>query len=113
MAYVLQLQLQNINELLQLNDTVYYVPAGGSTTMDAVLIGTCSFIDVANNTIRVSGDLNINPPSANDYLFFTKDNNANLSSIKGYYAEVKIINNDYSNYSELFQVGLGVEESSK
>ncbi|MDB0027190.1 hypothetical protein N9D80_01380 [Flavobacteriales bacterium] len=113
MAYVLQLQLQNINELLQLNDSVYYMPAGGSATMDAVLIGTCSFIDAANNTIRVSGDLNINPPSANDYLFFTKDNNANLSSIKGYYAEVKIINNDYSNYSELFQVGLGVEESSK
>lgn len=113
MAYVLQLQLQNINELLQLNDSVYYMPSTGSTTIDAVLIGTCSFIDRSNNTIRVSGSLNINPPSTNDYIFFTKNNNENLSSIKGYYAEVKMTNDNYNEYSELFQVGLSVEESSK
>ena len=46
-------------------------------------------------------------------IFFTKDNDVNQGSIKGYYAEVKISNNDNTNYSELFEVGLGVEESSK
>mgnify|MGYP001121028689 CR=1 FL=1 len=113
MAYVLQLQIQNINELLQLNDNVYYIPNGLNSGLDAVLIGTCSYIDEQLGIIRVSGDLNINPPGANDYIFFTKDNDVNQGSIKGYYAEVKISNNDNTNYSELFEVGLGVEESSK
>jgi hypothetical protein len=113
MAYVLQLQIQNVNELLQVNDNVYYIPNGQNSGLEAVLIGACSYINADAGIIRVSGNLNINPPTTNDYVFFTKDNAANQNKVKGYYAEVKMINNNSNDYSELFQVGLGIEESSK
>lgn len=113
MSYVLQLQIQNINELLQIGDSVYYIPNGQNSGLSAVLIGTCSYINTDQSAIRVSGSLSIDPPTAGDYIFFTKNNAAHQGSVKGYYAEVKMINNNYDEYSELFQVGLGVEESSK
>jgi hypothetical protein len=113
MSYVLQLQIQNINELLQVGDSIYYIPNGQNSGLSAVLIGSCSYINADQSTIRVSGSLSIDPPTAGDYIFFTKDNAAHQGSVKGYYAEVKMANNNNSEYSELFQVGLGVEESSK
>ena len=47
------------------------------------------------------------------YLFFTKDNAHELSSIKGYYAEIKMVNNNNKSRSELFQISLAADESSK
>ena len=51
-------------------------------------------------------------PTTNDYIFFSKDNSVNLSSLIGYYAEPKFINNS-TEYAEIFSVGLGITESSK
>ena len=49
----------------------------------------------------------------NDFIMFSKDNKVNLSSLLGYYAKVKMVNNDYVNKSDLFRVGAEVVESSK
>ena len=52
------------------------------------------------------------PPTTMDFIMFSKDNKANLSSILGYYAEVKFTNNSPTE-AELFSVGTEIFESSK
>ena len=47
-----------------------------------------------------------------EFILFSKDNKANLSSILGYYASVKLVN-DSAVASELFSVGMDMFESSK
>ena len=54
----------------------------------------------------------LNLPEEDDFIMFSKDNKVNLSSITGYYAEVKLVNNSLDE-SELFSVGCGFSESSK
>ena len=46
------------------------------------------------------------------FIFFSKDNKANLSTILGYYADIQFKNNA-KDYAEVFQVGMDVFESSK
>jgi hypothetical protein len=45
-------------------------------------------------------------------ILFSKNNRANLSSVNGYYAEVKMRNDD-SDAVELYAVGSEIFESSK
>ena len=54
----------------------------------------------------------INFPSLDSFIMFSKDNKANLSSLVGYYSEVKFVN-DSSDKGELFAIGCGFSESSK
>lgn len=111
-----QLDFKNINDSLQVNDTVYYCVKeniGGFSVSEysqITRLGKCTHI--YSDYIWVETDSNVNLPTVNDYIFFTKDNEVNLSSLKGYYAEVKF-KNDSNVKSELFQVGLSVNESSK
>jgi len=51
-------------------------------------------------------------PNPNDYITFAKDKEVNSSSLIGYYAEVKFINNR-TDKIEMFSTGSGVSESSK
>ena len=46
------------------------------------------------------------------FIFFSKDNKANLSSLVGYYAEV-VMKNESTSKAELYQVGSDISESSK
>ena len=46
------------------------------------------------------------------FILFSKDNEVNLSSILGYYAEVKMVN-DSTSAAELFSVGVDAFSSSK
>ena len=46
------------------------------------------------------------------FIFFAKDNKANLSSLLGYYADIKFKNNSLTE-AEIFGVGAEVFESSK
>jgi hypothetical protein len=66
----------------------------------------------SGGSMVVDLDPNQLPPSANDFIFFSKDNMANMSSILGYYAEVKFVNKSNSKI-ELFQIGTDIFESSK
>lgn len=121
MSYTIRIQLQNINDSLSVGDSVYYssysniggfdVTASGFSQI--VSIGTVSLINKQLNFIHVEGELNVEPPSTTDYLFFTKNNSVNLSNVKGYYAEVKMVNDNYKGESELFQITLDADLSSK
>ena len=107
-----------------IGDTVYYIAStnvtslgGFSTTsnLDNIIkIGT--ILGFANNAspyiVTVTCSLNIDLPTQNDYIFFSKDNSVELDTIKGYYANLKFVN-DSTDYAELFQVGVDISESSK
>ena len=124
--YVFQLTFKSINSAVQVGDIVYYIPVTDGSSFynfaeyssdydnsNVVKVGAVIFIDKVNNTINVQGDLNIKPPSASDFIFFTKDNLVNLSNIKGYYAEIKMVSTEHNRKSELFSVNLAADESSK
>ena len=109
---------------ITVGDTVYYIDTtsvaslgGFNTTSDLdniIQIGTVlGFSQIGGNYIvNVTNSLAINLPTQNDYIFFSKNNSVELSSIKGYFASLKFVN-DSTDYAELFQVGVGVTESSK
>ena len=106
---------------IQVGDTVYYVDTSNIATT-----GGFSTTSSLNNVIEIgvvqgfSGTYNIEVtvtnaialPTTNDYIFFSKANSVNLASLKGYFAEVKFIN-DSIEKSELFSIAMQVEESSK
>ena len=62
----------------------------------------CEFDSLCNNCI----------PTTEHFIMFAKDNKANLSSILGYYAEVKMVN-DSTEKGKLYSIGSEVVESSK
>ena len=110
-----------LNTSCQVGDLAYYITttsAGGLTTNDAggvKLIGqirqitnpTSSTPTVICNT-TLGGGLH----GLSKFILFSKDNKVNLSSILGYYASVKLVN-DSTVASELFSVGMDMFESSK
>jgi len=61
--------------------------------------------------VRYDDSLTV-PPSSGDYISFAKDKRINTSSLAGYYASIKFVNNS-KNKAELFSVASDVSESSK
>ena len=109
----------NINTSLAVGDNVFYLNSVSSVAefetaaqSNIVFIGTCSNVtDVG--VIQVSTTLPLAQyPPANSYIFFSKSNVNNLSSLLGYYASVKMVNNSTTK-AELFSVGMDTFESSK
>lgn len=125
MPYVIEYKLEHINTSLQVGDTVYHTSStqvgldpfafniNQNDWSDIVKLGTITVINRQTNKIRISGSLNLALPENVGYLFFTKDNAHELSSVKGYYAEIKMVNNNNKSRSELFQISLAADESSK
>ncbi len=125
MSYTIEYKLDKINDSLQIGDTVYHTSSNqigsGSYTFninansfeDILKIGTISGINKNINKIKITGDLTLTLPENEGFLFFSKDNAHDLSSIKGYYAELKMVNNNNKSSSELFQISLAADESSK
>ena len=111
-----------INVSVQIGDTAYYMANSQSLgththsdQSDIVQIGEIIDIDQPTNTITCfwnPNPANASPPLVGTFIMFSKDNKANLSSILGYYAEVKFVN-DSPDEAELFSVGCDVFESSK
>ena len=127
-----------LNVSVQVGDTAYYVPTtdvpqehnaplstpqvwAGTTTPhdtqsgDIIEIGVITNIDQWNGS-QSSIDCDMEdttvPPMLTDFIFFSKDNKANLSSLLGYYALVEF-RNDSTEHGELFSVGCDMFESSK
>jgi hypothetical protein len=111
-----------LNASCQVGDTAHVIrqrhSEGGFSvnTTDIVEIGQIRQINNRDSSTPViicessmAGD--INGESA-EFILFSKDNKANLSSILGYYAEVKLVNNS-TTQAELFSVGMDMFESSK
>jgi len=111
-----------INRSAQPGDTAYYTPTtyqGGSRQASFDYAGMTKMGPIVSITRTAGGgsmvvdlDSNQQAPTANDFIFFSKDNMANMSSILGYYAEVKFVNKSNSKI-ELFQIGTDIFESSK
>ena len=109
-----------LNVSCQIGDTAYYVATtstGGFTinSNNVEEIGTITTITNPTSTApTVVCDTTL-PGSLNGqsyFVLFSKDNKANLSSILGYYADVKF-KNDSKIEAELFTVSTEVFESSK
>ena len=114
-----------INESAQVGDTAYYSPTtdigGFKTSLKAdevteniyVNIGTIRSIASGRLSMVVNTSLTTSQiPPTSHFIFFSKDNIANMSSALGYYAEVKLKNNSTTE-AELFSVACDTFESSK
>jgi hypothetical protein len=111
-----------VQSSVQINDVAYYVPiksTGGFDTKnsDIIKIGTITSVGLTN--IVCDADASVVPPSpydpnkeVNDFIMFSKDNKANMSSLMGYYAKVQMKNNSTSE-AELFSLETDFFESSK
>tara|TARA_R100000900_G_scaffold65740_1_gene52323 strand:- start:731 stop:1096 length:366 start_codon:yes stop_codon:yes gene_type:complete len=111
----------DINELVQVGDTLYYANTANHTLANGeaqpfsstiVEIGAITAIDYSANTITATIANTTPLPTSSSFILFGKDNRANMASLLGYYAEVEFINNSTSK-AELFSVGSEVFESSK
>ena len=115
---------KEINISAQIGDIAYYTPTEDSSNFkvnssSSIRIGKIKNISYDNATeeyelvVDASGLQGSAPNATTDFIFFSKDNTINSSSVLGYYSEVKFENNSNEENSELFSVGFEVTESSK
>lgn len=113
---------------LQVGDTAYYISGTDLSTVgftyasDAqateqntmTTIGTVDEITTGNGGFYVICNISSDttPPTTTDFILFAKDNEVNLSSLKGYFGKTKLIN-DSTEKAELYAVSCEVVESSK
>ena len=94
------------------NPTQLYQSFGDENT-NMTELGMVTAIDHDTNTITTYIPTTTNRPTQNvSFILFSKDAQANMSSLMGYYAEVKFINNS-NTYAELYAISSEVVESSK
>ena len=109
---------QPLNVSCQVGDVAFYVPTASSggfsvgTQSNIVEIGTITAIAGTYSAPTVTIGTHLSVPPNSSYIFFMKDNKANLSSLLGYYASVKMKNSGTTT-AELFSVGVDTFESSK
>ena len=109
---------------LQIGDTAYYSnitsTAGFSTSSSFTKIGLVKGISNATalddgtetTTLTCEIDNSTPVPTTSNFIFFSKDNKVNLTSLLGYFASVKFKNNSTSK-AEMFSIGCEIAESSK
>ena len=104
----------HVNNSVQVGDTTYYQ---NHNSTDIVQMGEVTAVTSTTVTTEISGTLtrpvaytNANNPGS--FILFSKNNTSNTSALRGYYAEVKMSNDD-STQCELYTVGSEVFESSK
>ena len=96
----------HVNNSVQVGDTVYYQDTSGVISE----MGSCTATSDTTVSCNISGTMT--RPTSNDFILFSKNNISNTSALRGYYAEVKMSNDD-STQCELYTVGSEVFESSK
>ena len=111
------------NVSLQVGDTIYYCPSNTIGGFDMVNmenitkigelreIGDSQLVCWTNVTLSFPPTVR-NADYPGDFIMFSKENEANLSSLLGYVAEVEFSNNS-TGKAELFSIGAEVSESSK
>jgi len=75
-------------------------------------VGTGVFLNPLQVSEIVGGYINVCSSPGDCFLMFSKNTQANRSSLLGYYAEV-VLGNDSPDIAELFAVSAEVSESSK
>ena len=113
-----------INTSAQVGDTAYYsnvtstagISNSNSFTKIGLIKGINNTTSLDNGTETTTLTCEIDEatvvPTTSDFIFFSKDNKVNLTSLLGYYASVKFKNNSTSK-AEMFSIASGVIESSK
>lgn len=125
----------NVQDSVAIGDTIYFMRTQEQTTegyigdydasgvrtgttaeyaaqTDIVELGEASTVNTTSIVIDPSPADTVDRPSQGDFILFSKDNRANMSSLAGYYAEVKM-ENDSDEYVELFAISSEIVESSK
>jgi hypothetical protein len=100
-----------INVSAGVGDAVYAVSPGVTSVGANNLVGIIDSIP-NNKQIDVddtTGSITVSP---DDFIMFQKNNQVNISSLNGYYAQVRFENTS-SNKAELFSIGSEVSLSSK
>ena len=110
-----------LNVSVQVGDIAWFVPSINQSTLPSAtatgnLVEMGPITEVGSNYIIVDVSVNLwtgpAPPSLGDFIMFAKDNQANMSSLLGYFARMKFVNSSYEP-AELFSVGVDYFESSK
>jgi hypothetical protein len=119
MAYLLTLTFSApLNASCQVGDTAYFATTaeigGFKSGKTPVKIGQIREISGTTNdpVVKCITNLGYQIDGQTKFILFSKDNKANLSSVLGYYAEVKLVN-DSTAASELFSIAMDTFESSK
>ena len=119
-----------INVSCQVGDTAYYVD---TSSVGGFTVSTTNSMATQENTIVEIGEIReiqgpkTNTPAIivettlgynelnglNRFIFFSKNNKANLSSPLGYYASVKFVNDNNYRTAELYAIEADIYESSK
>jgi len=109
---LINLTFNSLNTSLQVGDTAWYVEISNNTanTEDIVKIGEVK--EINNNTIVVDSISSTLADIDGFFIMFSKNNKANLGDIKGYYAEVKLVN-ESTEKAEVFSLGSEISQSSK
>ena len=113
MAIRINLKNDIDNVSLQIGDVAYYVKDDDTSTSVTSFTDSVERIGVITSigTSYIVVDSTIEPP-ANAFLMFSKDKVANNTSLLGYFAEVKLINNS-TEKAELFALSSEIGLSSK
>lgn len=109
-----------LNASLQIGDLVYYVSTTQNAAFDVnssavTFIGVVTDIDFTASSQSITCFTNLvqdDWPVLGDFILFSKDNKANMSSLLGYHAKVKIRNNSKTR-AEMFRINADYFESSK
>jgi hypothetical protein len=96
----------NVNASVQVGDLVYYQTSSGVITQ----MGDCTAVTGTTVSCFISGTTT--RPTSNEFVLFGKNNTSNTSALRGYFAKVKMTN-DETTTCELYTVGSEVFESSK
>ena len=105
---------QPLNTSVQVGDMSYYCPptANECTQATIVQMGLVTALNRLLNKVTIDIAATVQNPGLTDFILFSKDAVANVSSLKGYYAEATFRNNAVE-YAELFSVSADMHESSK
>ena len=112
-----------INISVQVGDNLLYtIPISNQsgvnhptnpTSTQPILLGVITAIGTWSGTAQtITVGTILNSVVGSAHYFFSKDNNANLTSLVGYYAEVEIRNNSTTE-AEIYQITTDFSESSK
>jgi len=103
-----------LNTSVQVGDTAYYCPVTANECTQASIIemGPVTAINRVTYVVDVDIAATVQNPGTSDFILFSKDAAANVSSLKGYFAKTTFRNNA-TVPSELFAVSADIHESSK
>ena len=112
------LNFDGMNVSAQVGDTAYYSfnpnTVGGFDTVvlpNTVQLGEIIAVTATSITVEFD-DAIVSAPPTNAFISFVKDKKVNTSTLLGYYADIKFVN-DSKGKVELFSVGSEIAESSK